>query len=132
VDKVARALPQFGSGLGVTDVRRRGDLYEARLANGGRFFFGMRNDAFVAASDAARARRVGSAEPSSVDGAEGSLVMTGDAEQVALQVIEQIGPQLGLTGLLGGGLLARPLDELSGSVSSSTDGMRGRFSLTLD
>jgi hypothetical protein len=132
VDKVARALPQLGSGLGVTDVRRRGDLYEARLANGGRFFFGMRNDAFVAASDAARARRVGSAEPSSVDGAEGSLAMAGDAEQVALQVIEQIGSQLGLTGLLGGGLFARPLDELSGSVSSSTDGMRGRFSLTLD
>ena len=64
VDKVARALPQFGSGLGVTDVRRRGDLYEARLANGGRFFFGMRNDAFVAASDAARTPQ------SSVSGAE--------------------------------------------------------------
>jgi hypothetical protein len=132
VDKVARALPQLGSSLGVTDVRRSGSLYEARLADGGRFFFGMRNDAFVAASDAARARRVGSAEPSSVDGADGSLVMAGNAEQVALQVIEQMGPQLGLTGLLGGGLFARPLDELSGSVSSSTDGMHGRFSLTLD
>jgi Protein of unknown function (DUF3352) len=132
VDKLAGALPELGSSSGVTDVRRRGDLHEARLANGGRFVFGMRNDAFVVASDVARARRIGSAEPSSVDGAEGSLVMAGNAEQVALQVIERIGPQLGLTGLLGGGLFARPLDELSGSVSSSTDGMRGSFSLTLD
>ena len=50
----------------------------------------------------------------------------------ALQAIEQLGPQLGFGGLLGGGLFARPLEDLSGSVSSSTDGMRGRFSLTLD
>jgi hypothetical protein len=131
VAKVARALPQLG-GLGVTDVRRSGGLYQARLADGGRFFFGMRNDVFVAASDASRARRLGSEEPSPVDGAEGSLVMAADAEQVAFEVIEQLGPQLGLTGLLGGGLFARPLDQLSGSVSSSTDGLRGRFSLTLD
>jgi hypothetical protein len=132
VDKLAGALPELGSSSGVTEVRRRGDLYEARLADGGRFFFGMRNDAFVVASDAARARRIGSADPSSVDQADGSLVMSGNAEQVALQVIERIGQQLGLTGLLGGGLFARPLDELSGSVSSSSEGMRGRFSLTLD
>jgi hypothetical protein len=132
VDKLARALPELGSSSGVTDVRRRGELYVARLAGGGRFFFGMRDDAFVVASDAARARRIGSAEPRSVEGADGSLVMAGNAEQVALRVIERIGPQLGLTGLLGGGLFARPLDELSGSVSSSTAGMRGRFRLGLD
>ena len=46
--------------------------------------------------------------------------------------LKALGECNGLTGLLGGGLFARPLDELSGSVSSSTDGMRGRFSLTLD
>jgi Protein of unknown function (DUF3352) len=132
VDKLARALPELGASTGVADVRRRGELYEARLAGGGRFFFGMSSSAFVVASNAARARRIGSAEPRSVDGADGSLAMAGNAEQVALQVIERIGPQLGLTGLLGGGLFARPLDELTGSVSSSTDGMRGHFSLTLD
>ncbi len=132
VDEVARALPQLGSGLGVTEVRRNGNLYEAQLADGGRFFFGMRNGVFVAASEAARALELAAAEPSPVDGAEGSLVMAADAEQVALQAIEQLGPQLGFGGLLGGGLFARPLEDLSGSVSSSTDGMRGRFSLTLD
>ena len=125
-------MPELGSGLGVTDVRRNGNLYEARLADGGRFFFGMRNGVFVAASEAARALELAAAEPSPVDGAEGSLVMAADAEQVALRAIEQLGPQLGFGGLLGGGLFARPLEDLSGSVSSSTDGMRGRFSLTLD
>jgi hypothetical protein len=132
VDKVADALPQLGSSLGVTRERRRGELYEAQLADGGRFFFGMRNDVFVTASDSARALRLGSQKPTSVDGAEGSLVMAADAEQVALRVIERLGPQLGVPGVFGGGLFARPLDEVSGSVSSSTEGMRGRFSLTLD
>jgi hypothetical protein len=132
VDKVAEALPKLGSELGVTDVRRNGDLYEAQLADGGRFFFGMHDGVFVAASEAARALELAAAEPSAVDGAEGSVVMAADAEQVVLQAIDQLGPQLGFGGLLGGGLFARPLEDLSGSISSSTDGMRGRFSLSLD
>ena len=132
VDKVADALPELGSGLGVTAVRPVGELYEAQLADGGRFFFGMSDDVFVAASDAARAEELGAQEPEAVEGAEGSMVMSADAEELALQVIEQLGPQLGVGGLLGGGLFARPLEELTGSVTSSSDGMRGRFSLTLD
>lgn len=132
VDKVADALPELGSGLGVTAVRPVGELYEAQLADGGRFVFGMSNDVFVAASDAARAEELGAQDPEAVEGAEGSMVMSADAEELALQVIEQLGPQLGVGGLLGGGLFARPLEELTGSVTSSTDGMRGSFSLTLD
>jgi hypothetical protein len=132
VDRLAEALRQLGAGLGVTDVNRRGELYEARLAGGGRFAFGMAGDVFVAASDVARARAFASREPDEVSGASGSLVTTADAQQVAVQVLEQLGPQLGLGGILGGNLFARPLDDLTGSVESSTDGMRGSFSLTLD
>lgn len=132
VDRLADALPQLGAGLGVTDVSRRGELYEARLASGGRFAFGMSGDVFVAASDVDRAREFGSRQPNEVSGASGSLVMAADAQQVAVQVLQQIGPQLGLGGILGGNLFARPLDDLTGSVSSSTGGMRGTFSLTLD
>jgi uncharacterized protein DUF3352 len=132
VDRIAASLPELGSGLGVTETRRAGALYEVRLADGGRFFFGVRNDVFVVASRAARALDLASEQPRPVDGADGSLVMAADAERVALQVLDLLGPQLGIGGLFGGGLFARPLDDLSGSVSSSTDGMRGRFSLTLD
>jgi Protein of unknown function (DUF3352) len=130
LEKLAGALPQLGSGLGVVDVSRRGDLYQARLADGSGFVFGMVDGAFVAASNAARAAKVGAGRPEAVDGASGSLVMTADAERFVGQVLEFY-RQFGSGGALGG-VLARPLDELNGSVSTSTDGMRGKFSLTLD
>jgi hypothetical protein len=132
VDRLAEALPQLGAGLGVTDVAHRGNLYEARLADGGRFFFGVRNEVFVAGSGPARAVAMSSQQPEDVSGASGSLVMSADAEQVALQVLREVAPELGLGGIFGAGLFARPLDELSGSVATSTDGMRGAFRLTLD
>jgi hypothetical protein len=132
VERVAQALPQLGAGLGVTDVAPRGNLFEARLQDGGRFVFGVRDGVFVAGSDAARAGAMASREPEDASGAEGSLVMSADAEQVALQVLRQVAPELGLGGIFGGGLFARPLDELNGSVATSTGGMRGSFSLTLD
>jgi hypothetical protein len=131
VDRLAEALPQLGSGLGVTAVTRRGGLYEARLAGGGRFVFGMREGVFVAASDPARALALGSKQPSEVSGRSGSLVMAADAEQLGGRLLDQFGSQLGL-GVFGGGLFTRPLKDLSGSVTTSTDGMKGSFSLTLD
>jgi hypothetical protein len=130
--ELADALPQLGAGLGVTAVRRRGDLYVARLADGGRFVFGVLDDVLVAGSNAAGARRMASAQATDVPGASGSLVMAADAERVALQVIEQLRDDLGLGGVFGAGLFARPLDDLTGSVASSTGGMRGSFRLTLD
>ncbi len=132
VDRVAEALPQLGAGAGVTDVVRRGELYDARLADGGRFVFGVRDDVLVVGSNPVRARAMASREPEDVSGASGSLVMSADAQQVAVQVLERVAPDLGLGGIFGGGLFARPLDELFGSVATSTDGMRGSFSLTLD
>jgi len=94
--------------------------------------FGVLDEVFVAGSDPARARAMASRQPEDVSGATGSLVMSADAEQVALQVLRQVAPELGLGGIFGGGLFARPLDELNGSVETSTDRMRGSFSLTLD
>src|SRR5918998_1340803 len=132
VERVAQALPQLGSGLGVTDIARRGDLFEARLVDGGRFVFGVLDDVFVAGSDRARARAMASQQPEGVSGASGSLVVSAGAQQLALQVLRQVAPELGLGGIFGGGLFARPLDELNGSVATSADGMRGSFSLTGD
>jgi hypothetical protein len=132
VDRLAEALPQLGAGLGVTDVARRGPLYEASLVDGGTFAFGTRGDVFVAGSSLARAGRIASQDPEEVPDATGSLVAAADAEEVAGRVLQQMAPQLGLGGIFGGGLLARPLDELTGSVATSTDGMRGSFRLTLD
>jgi Protein of unknown function (DUF3352) len=132
VDRLAEALPQLGAGLGVTDVARRGDLYQARLVDGGSFVFGTSGDVFVAGTDAARARLMASRDPEDVPDATGSLVTAADAQEVAVRVLEQLAPEMGLGGLFGGGLFARPLDELTGSVATSTGGMRGSFRLTLD
>jgi hypothetical protein len=131
VDKVAKALPELGSGLGIESVRRQGDLYEARLSGGGTFVFGMGGDALVAATDSARAHALASAKPGPVEGASGSLVVRADAEGIARQVLAKLAPQFGLPDPLVP-VFARPFDELRGSVVTTTDGMKGEFSLTLD
>jgi Protein of unknown function (DUF3352) len=129
VDKIAKALPQFGLGEKVT---KRGGLYSLQSSGGGTtFVFGVVDDAFVVASDAARARSVGSAAPESVEGASGSLVIRADAEGIARQVLAQLAPQFNIpTAVVP--IFARPFDELRGSVQTSTDGMKGKVSLTLD
>ena len=91
IDRVAKALPELGASLGVSAVRPAGRLYEAQLADGGRLAFGVSNEVFVVASTPARALAMAEAEPSQVDGAQGSFVMTADAERVALQVIDALG-----------------------------------------
>jgi hypothetical protein len=131
VDKVAKALPEYGSGLGIEGVRRSGDLYEARLSGGGTFVFGMAGGALVAATDAARAHALASAKPAAVEGASGSLVVRADAQGIARQVLAQLAPRFGLPDQLVP-VFARPFDELRGSVTTTTDGMKGKLSLTLD
>ena len=129
VDKVAKALPQFGLGDKVT---KRGDLYTLHSDDGGTtFVFGVVGDAFVVASDAARARGLAAAQPQSVEGANGSLVIRADAEGIARQVLTQIAPQFGIPAPVIP-IFARPFDELRGSIETSTDGMKGKVSLTLD
>jgi Protein of unknown function (DUF3352) len=128
VAKVADALPQFGLGDKVT---RAGDLYTLHGSDGGTFVFGVVNGALVVATDASRARGVATAEPEAVEGASGSLVLRADAEGIARQVITQIAPNFNIPDPFIP-LLARPFDELRGSVATSTDGMKGKFSLTLD
>jgi hypothetical protein len=126
VAKVAAALPQFGLGDNIT---RRGDLYT--LHGDTSFVFGVSNGAFVLATDAARARQLAAAKPQPVEGASGSVVLRADAEGIARQILAKIAPQFGIPDPLIP-VLAKPFDELRGSVTTSTDGMQGKFSLTLD
>jgi hypothetical protein len=126
IDKVADALPDFGLGDRVT---RTGDLYT--LHGDTTFVFGVVGDAFVVATDAARARGLATATPESVEGATGSLVLRADAEGIARQVIGQLAPNFNIPDPLVP-VLARPFDELRGSVATDTDGMKGKLSLTLD
>jgi len=128
VAKLADALPQFGLGGKVT---RAGELYTLHGSDGPTFVFGVVNGALVVATDAARARSVATAEPEAVEGAAGSLALRADAEGIARQVITQLAPNLNIPDPFIP-LLARPFDELRGSVTTSAAGMKGKFSLTLD
>jgi hypothetical protein len=130
VDKLARKLPDLG--IGVTDVTRRGDLYEARFGGDSRIAFGVTNGALVIGSSPARARQIAAKQPESVDGATGSIVLSADAEKLAARLLERLGPDLGIPESVPTGIFARPLRDLTGSVVSSTDGMKGKLTLTLD
>jgi hypothetical protein len=131
VDKVAKALPQLGSTLGIEGVGRSGDLYEARLSSGSSFVFGMAGDSLVVASDAARAHSIARTEPEAVPGASGSLVLRADAEGLARQLLTKIAPQFGIPEPVIP-VFARPFGELNGWVTTSTDGLKGKLTLTLD
>jgi hypothetical protein len=85
----------------------------------------------VLGNDAAQARAMASGEPEDVEGAEGSLVIGADAEGIAREVVAGLAPQFGIPAPIVP-VLAKPFDELRGSVATSTDGMRGKISLTLD
>jgi hypothetical protein len=131
VDKVAKALPQLGSTLGIDGVSRRGDLYQARFSGGSSFVFGMAGDSLVVGSDPARAKAMASAQPETVAGAKGSLVLGADAEGLARQLLTKIAPQFGIPEPIVP-VFARPFGDLSGSVTTSTDGLKGKLTLTFD
>jgi Protein of unknown function (DUF3352) len=122
----------FSGRLGTLAGKRRGDLYEARLKGGKRVVFGVVNGVLVVASNAARAHQIAAAKPESVPGAKGSLVLSADAERLAARLLEQLRPALGLPSALPTNIFARPLRDLTGSATTSTYGIKGRLTLTLD
>jgi hypothetical protein len=131
LDKIAKALPQFGSSLGIEGVSRSRNLYEAHLSGGSSLFFGMADESLVVGSDAERARSIAETQPEAVPGASGSLVLSADAEGLARQIISGLAPQFNIPEALVP-VFARPFDELNGWVTTSTDGLKGKLTLTLD
>lgn len=139
LEKMAPVLPDLVAGTGTGPVElerpRGGDgLFALAQSDGDAVVFGVRNDVFVMTNERARARELADAEPADVDGAEGALVMSADAQELVNNLIEEMGTGLGLGGLesFGAQLVTAPLEELGGSASLSTDGLRGRISLGID
>ena len=137
--KVADVLPSFAEGAGFGPTRlskpRSGeDFYLLSRPGAGAVVFGVAGDVLVVASDARRARELADAEPVDVPGAKGSVVTGADAERLVTTLLEQFGSAFGIPdiGALGTGLLTRPLGELSGSVSASSDELRGKLTLGID
>ena len=137
--KVAAALPAFAEGAGAGAVqleRPEGDdpFYSLAQADGDEIVFGVAGGAFVLASDRERAEELVDAEPVLVDGAEGALTLRSDAQELVNEVIDRYGDGLGLSGVesLGARLFTDPFELLSGSLEASTDGLRGRLSVTFE
>jgi hypothetical protein len=135
--KVADVLPSFaeGAGFGAVTIEKPSagdDLYTLSQADGDDIAFGVVDGVLVVTDDPAEADEIAAGQPESVDGAEGAVVMRSDAQHLANALIEQYGPLLGLSGFdaLGAQLFTDSFGELSGSLSASTDGLRGRLSLT--
>ena len=60
--------------------------------------------------------------------------LSADAEQLVNTLLDQLGPALGLGDLggLGAALFTRPLGDLNGYMSASTDELRGKLTLAID
>lgn len=137
--KLADVLPSFAEGAGfgeVTIEKPAGGegLYRLTQADGDDIAFGVIDDVLVVSDDPGEAEELAAEQPQAVDGAEGALVMRSDGEQLANAVIEEFGPALGLSGFnaLGAQLFTDRLGELRGSLSASTEDLRGRLTLGID
>jgi uncharacterized protein DUF3352 len=137
--KVADVLPSFAEGAGFGTVglsKPKGSqkFYALAQPDGDGVVFGVIDDVLVVANDPARADDLASAEPTPVPGAKGSVVLSANAEQIVSTLLGQFGPALGLGDLggLGGALFTRPLGDLNGYMSASTDELRGKFTLAID
>ena len=137
--KVADVLPSFaeGAGLGTVGLSKpKGsqDFYALAQPDGDAVVFGVIDDVLVVANDPAQASKLAGEQPVAVPNAKGSVVMSADAEQLVNTLLGQLGPALGLGDLggLGGALFTRPLGDLNGFMSASTDELRGKLTLAID
>lgn len=136
--KLADALPSFAEGAGFGQVaiqkpKGANDFYVLAQADGDSLVFGVIDETFVLATDPERTAALATEGPVEVPGAEGALAMSADAEALVNTLLAELAPQLGLEGLEGFGarLFTGPLEDLTGSVRSSTGGLRGRISLSV-
>ncbi len=137
--KVADVLPSFaeGAGFGAVTIEKAsggGDLYKLTQADGDDIAFGVVDGVLVVADDPAEAEELAAEQPEPVDDAQGAVVMRSDAQHLANAVIDKYGPALGLSGFnaLGAQLFTDNFGELGGSLSASTDGLRGHLRLTFN
>jgi hypothetical protein len=138
LERVADVLPSFAQGAGfgtrieLAKPRAGNDFYELSGDNGS-VLFGVAGEALVVASDRPRAQELAGAQPSAVEGANGSVVTSTDAEQLANQLIAVFGEQFGFDfGSLGAAFVTGPLGDLNGHISASPDELRGKFTLAIE
>ncbi len=129
LDKLGDGVTGLLQGSRIQEPRGGDELYTLVLNDGTRIAYGVVDGAFVVANDPGRARAIADAKAETVSGAKGAIAVSADAEQLVSRFLA--GRLSGLQAL-GGPLIAGPLGQLSGSMSSSTEGITGNFRLTFD
>lgn len=135
--KVADVLPELLEGAGFDDVglsKPRGgeDFYALAEPDGTTFVFGVVNEVFVLAVDEERASAMATATPKAVPGAKGAVVVSADAEEVANQLLADIGSDLGIPDEIDPKIFTKPLGQLTGWLSADTESVDGKLTLALD
>ena len=137
--KVADVLPSFAEGAGFGTVglsKPKGGrkFYALAQPDGDAVIFGVVDGKLIVANDAKRAGAVAASDPVDVPGANGSVTVSADAEQLVTRILGQFGPELGLgdLGSLGVGMFTRPLGDLNGWMSASPDELRGKLTLAVE
>jgi len=138
LEKVAAVLPNvvegiLGQKVGFAKPKAGEDFYAVATAGGSQIVFGVVKGVFVLSNDPAIAGALASDDTRAVPGAEGSVAMSVDAEQLAQAILPQLGIlDSSIVDRVKGAIGTRPLDELTGSLESSTEALSGSFELTLD
>lgn len=132
--KLGTVLPDIAEGIVGEPVtyakpRRGGDFHALATADGDGVVYGVVDGVFVLANDPRTASQLSKASTKRVPDASGSVAVNADAEQLARQLLAELG---GLGGALGGALATGPLGELTGSMSAAEDAVTGHFTLSFD
>jgi|GEM_PF-2782408 len=134
--KVAKVLPKFAEGatgekVGFVEPKKGEDFYALATPGGDQIVFGVVDGVFVLSNDPKVAGTLASEDTRTVPGAKGSVALGADAEQLAQAILGQAGG-IGIVDRVKNAIGTKPLDQLTGSIESSTDGLSGSFKLTLD
>jgi len=139
LDKLGKGLPDLiesstGGSVGYSPADKDNDFYALSLPGGQSIVYGVFDGAFVLSNDSGEAGALSvSSDTTTVEGAEGALVMKADAEEVANVAVRQFGGQLGIPGGgAGASLFTGPLGELTGSLSAEPEATSGQITLGFD
>lgn len=125
-----KAAPKLGEALkgenvAVVQPKRADRFYTLATADGKRYAFGVIDNRFVLATDAARAAQFASQSATPVPDAKGSLVVAMDTQTVANEFAKRQGQPAA-------GLFTGPLGDFTAWVETSTEGMSGRFKQVIE
>jgi hypothetical protein len=128
--KVSKVAPSFAQGAGLKGAKltRAHGLYKLTGANGKTVYYGMVGRVFAASDDPSRLAQIAAQSPQAVPGANGAVTVSADIGKLVSRIVQQAAGG-GVSGALGGSLVAGSIGSLTGWANSSTSGIKGHLTL---